>query len=45
MKKYLIQVLVIGFALITLNGCSTVAGVGKDLQKAGQVVERKAENP
>jgi len=45
MKKQLIQVLVIGFTLLTINACSTVAGVGKDLQKAGQVVEQKAKNP
>ena len=32
----------LAFTLLTLNGCSTVAGAGKDIQKAGQVIEREA---
>ena len=30
-------------AAMLLAGCNTVAGVGKDVQKAGQAVERAAK--
>jgi len=43
MKKQIIYLLVVGFTLVTLNACSTVEGVGKDIQKAGQVVEGEAK--
>lgn len=33
-------VLILGF---TMSACSTVSGVGKDLQKAGQVIEEEAD--
>ena len=44
MQKIFINVVLLGFLLLTFNGCSTIAGVGKDLQRAGQVVEKKAES-
>ena len=28
--------------LLSLNACGTIAGMGKDLQRAGQVVESEA---
>jgi predicted small secreted protein len=43
MKKLLISLIVMGFTLLTLNGCGTIAGVGKDLQRAGQAVEGEAQ--
>lgn len=43
MKTLFTHLALLVFALSTLNACSTVAGAGKDLQKAGQVIERKAE--
>lgn len=29
-------------ALVALTGCNTVAGVGKDMQQAGDAIERAA---
>jgi len=43
MKKIVIEWLILGFALISLNSCATIAGIGKDLQRAGQAVEHEAE--
>ena len=42
MKKTLITLLLASFMLITLNACSTVEGLGKDIQRAGQAVEKEA---
>ncbi len=42
MKKTLITLIILGFTLLTLNSCATIAGVGKDLQRAGQAVEGEA---
>jgi len=41
--KLFITFLVFGFALSTLNACSTIEGVGKDIKKAGQAVEKEAK--
>ena len=41
MKKTLLYSLVAVFLLTTMNACSTVEGVGKDLQQASQAVQRK----
>lgn len=30
-------------SLIGLNGCNTVAGVGKDLEQAGKTIKENAE--
>ncbi|MBS3959898.1 MAG: entericidin A/B family lipoprotein [Xanthomonadaceae bacterium] len=30
-------------ALLGLAGCNTISGIGKDMQKAGEVVTREAE--
>jgi len=43
MKKQIVYIMVLGITLLSLNACGTVAGMGKDLQKAGQVVQGKAE--
>jgi entericidin A len=32
-------ILAIALTTIVLTGCNTVAGIGKDVQKVGQVVE------
>lgn len=42
MKRLLLSILFSIAALLTLNACSTVAGAGKDIQKAGQVIENEA---
>ncbi|MCA0175742.1 MAG: entericidin A/B family lipoprotein [Proteobacteria bacterium] len=41
MKKVWIAIAIAAAAL--LAGCNTVAGVGKDVQKAGEAVERAAK--
>jgi len=43
MKKLFITLLVFGFTLSTLNACSTIEGVGKDIKRAGQAVEKEAQ--
>ncbi len=43
MKKRIIYIMVLGITLLSLNACGTIAGMGKDLQRAGQVVEGKAQ--
>ena len=43
MKKLFITLLVFGFTLSTLNACSTIEGVGKDIKRAGQAVEKEAK--
>lgn len=43
MKTLLIRLALPTIALLMLNGCNTVAGAGKDLQKAGQSIEHQAE--
>ena len=42
MKKQIARIMILGVALLALNACATIAGAGKDLQRAGQVVEDKA---
>jgi entericidin A len=32
-------ILAIALATIVLTGCNTISGIGKDVQKVGQVVE------
>jgi predicted small secreted protein len=34
MKKILTYTLVLSLTLITLNACSTISGIGKDIQRA-----------
>lgn len=44
--KHLIKlaaVLITGLCLLSLNACSTVEGIGKDIQKAGQSIEQEAK--
>ena len=43
MKKLLSTVLLLGF-VCGLSACNTIAGAGKDVQKAGQKVEQASEN-
>ena len=41
--KRLLNMILILLLLAVIGGCNTVAGVGKDVQKAGEKVEEKAE--
>ena len=43
MKKIIVVTLISAFSLLTLNGCSNIAGAGKDLQGAGQVISKEAD--
>jgi entericidin B len=43
MKK-IYAVLVAGLLMTGLYGCSTVEGVGKDIQKGGSAIENAAED-
>ncbi|MCW8854603.1 MAG: entericidin A/B family lipoprotein [Gammaproteobacteria bacterium] len=42
MKKLTLIMLLIGFVSVT--GCNTVEGFGKDLQKLGKSIEKKTED-
>lgn len=44
MKRLTALLLLSCFSLGTLTACNTVAGAGKDVQKAGEKVEQKAED-
>ncbi len=44
MKRMLMVALVGVFSIGMLSGCNTVAGAGKDMQKAGEKVEDKAQD-
>ena len=43
MKRLLALVVISMFSMGTLSACNTVAGAGKDVKKAGEKVEQKAE--
>jgi predicted small secreted protein len=42
MKRTILSLLLVLFAAATLGGCNTVAGAGKDVQKAGEKIEGAA---
>ncbi|MEO8366534.1 MAG: entericidin A/B family lipoprotein [Pseudoxanthomonas sp.] len=44
MKRLLALIVVAMFSMGTLTACNTMAGAGKDVQKAGEKVENKAED-
>lgn len=44
MKRVLILMSLGMFSLGMLSGCNTMAGAGKDVQKAGEKVEDKAQD-
>ncbi len=37
------RVIMLMVAMLVLAGCNTVAGVGKDVEKAGEAIQRKAQ--
>lgn len=44
MKKVLIVTMILSLlSLFGLSGCSTVEGVGKDIQKGGEAIENTAK--
>ena len=44
MKRVLALMVLSMFSLGMLSGCNTMAGAGKDVQKAGEKVEEKAKD-
>lgn len=44
MKRLLGLMVVAMFSMGTLTACNTMAGAGKDVQKAGEKVEDKAQD-
>lgn len=44
MKRVLILLSLSLFSLGMLSACNTMAGAGKDIQKAGDKIENKAED-
>lgn len=43
-KRALVAIALVGFAFGPLTGCNTVEGAGKDVKKAGEVIEETAED-
>lgn len=44
MKRLITLMLLALFSMGTLTACNTMAGVGKDVEKAGDKIEDKAED-
>ncbi len=44
MKRLIALMLLAMFSIGTLTACNTVAGAGKDIEKAGDKIEDKAED-
>ena len=42
MNKLIASLLLVGFATM-LAGCNTAAGLGKDIEKTGDAIEKKAK--
>ena len=42
MKRLLIAVILV-LSAVTFSGCNTVEGIGKDIQKAGDAIEKSAK--
>jgi len=43
MNKTLLTIIASAFCALILNACSTIDGVGKDLQGAGQSISKEAK--
>jgi len=44
MKRIVVLLMLALFSMSTLTACNTMAGAGKDVQKAGEKIEDKAED-
>jgi predicted small secreted protein len=44
MKRLIFLLLLVAFSSSFITACNTMAGAGKDVQKAGEKVEDKAED-
>jgi entericidin B len=43
MKRFIL-VMLMAFAALSLSACNTVEGMGKDIKKAGESIEKAGEN-
>ena len=43
MRKPIIALSLGLFSLVILAGCNTIGGIGKDVKKGGEVIEKAAE--
>ncbi|MBF0303988.1 MAG: entericidin A/B family lipoprotein [Desulfamplus sp.] len=43
MKKIVIALVGIVFILVSIQGCNTVKGVGKDIEKTGEAIQRSVK--
>ena len=44
MKRMIAVVMLAMFSTVMLSACNTMAGAGKDVQKAGEKIEDKAQD-
>lgn len=44
MKRSIATLLLVALSLLLLNGCNTMEGLGKDVEKLGQKIDQKASN-
>jgi len=44
MKRSIATLLLLVLSLVLLNGCNTMEGLGKDVEKLGQKIDQKASN-
>jgi len=44
MKRSIATLLLIALSLVLLNGCNTMEGLGKDVEKLGQKIDQKASS-
>ena len=42
-KKIIALILVAIWSVIVLSGCNTIRGFGKDVEKAGEVIQKTAD--
>lgn len=40
MKKFVLALFVVFFVVSAIQGCNTVKGVGKDIEKAGEAIQK-----
>jgi entericidin A len=44
MKRSIATLLLVVLSLVLLNGCNTMEGLGKDVEKLGQKIDQKASS-
>lgn len=44
MKRFIALLLLATVSIVLLNGCNTMQGLGKDVEKLGQKIDQKASD-